>query len=169
MTQEPRTDAGTGMLTDPGLLLLNLSLVQILRAGRPADRHQHELVAHHRAHLLRLAAVLAVWLVGRSSRRLALALIPPLVLGVVGLAGRAWAENLYGPGAGLTQFQAEYGDNGVAVLSRSLLALGDNFALGMLVAVVFVWTERGELPGGRAAAPIRRGGRSSCWASSAGC
>ena len=33
----------------------------------------------------------------------------------------------------------------MAVLSRSLLALGDNFALGMLVAVVFVWTERGEL------------------------
>jgi peptidoglycan/LPS O-acetylase OafA/YrhL len=32
------------------------------------------------------------------------------------------------------------------VLSRSLLALGDTFAAGMVAAVFFVWTERGELP-----------------------
>jgi len=32
------------------------------------------------------------------------------------------------------------------VLSCSLLGLGDTFALGMVVAVLFVWTERQELP-----------------------
>ena len=145
MTSVPRTDAGTGMITDPGLLFLNLSLLHTfvpdaLQTGiNPSWSLTTELTFYA------LLPVLAVWLVGRSRRRLALALIPPLVLGVAGLAGRAWAEHLYSPGTGLTQLQAEYGDNGMAVLSRSLLALGDNFALGMLVAVVFVWTERGEL------------------------
>ena len=81
-----------------------------------------------------------------------MALLPAAVLGVAGLAGRAWAEHLYSESSNLSPFTAEYGANSVAVLSRSLLALGDNFALGMIIAVLFVWTERGELPGGRVAA-----------------
>lgn len=146
MTSVPRTDAGTGMLTDPGLLFLNLSLLQTFVPDALQTGINTSWSLTTELTFYALLPVLAVWLVGRSSRRLVLALIPPLVLGVAGLAGRAWAEHLYAPGSGLTQFQAEYGDNGVAVLSRSLLALGDNFALGMLVAVAFVWTERGELP-----------------------
>ena len=147
MTQEPRTDAGTGMITDPGLLLLNLSLLQsfVPDALQTGINPSWSLTTEYTFYAL--VPLLAVWLVGRSSHRLAFALIPPLVLGVAGLAGRAWAEYLYDTASGLTPFQAEYGDSGIAVLSRSLLALGDNFALGMLVAVVFVWTERGELPG----------------------
>ncbi len=58
----------------------------------------------------------------------------------------AWAEHLYSRSTGLTAFEAEFGANGIAVLSRSLLAIGDTFALGMVVAVLFVWTQRGELP-----------------------
>jgi peptidoglycan/LPS O-acetylase OafA/YrhL len=146
MTSEPRTDSGTGMLTDPGLLLLNLSLLQTFVPDALQTGINTSWSLTTELTFYALLPVLAVWLVGRSSRRLALALIPPLVLGVAGMAGRAWAEHMYTPGSGLTQFQAEYGDTGVAVLSRSLLALGDNFALGMLVAIAFVWTQRGELP-----------------------
>jgi peptidoglycan/LPS O-acetylase OafA/YrhL len=143
----PATDVGTGMMTDPGPLLLNLSLLQTfvpdyLQTGiNPSWSLTTELTFYA------LLPVMAVWLVGRSSRRLALALIPPAVLGIVGLAGRAFAEHLYAQTSGLTVFEAEFGPSGVAVLSRSLLAIGDTFALGMVVAVLFVWTERGELLG----------------------
>lgn len=140
------SDAGTGMLTEPGPLLLNLSLLQTffpdhLQTGiNPSWSLTTELTFYA------LLPVLAVWLVGRSSRRLALALIPPAALAAAGLAGRAWAEHLYAQTSGLSVFEAEFGAHGVAVLSRSLLAIGDTFAVGMAVAVLFVWTERGELP-----------------------
>jgi peptidoglycan/LPS O-acetylase OafA/YrhL len=140
------SDSGTGMMTDPGPLLLNLSLLQSfipdqLQTGiNPSWSLTTELTFYA------LLPVLAVWLVGRSSRRLALALVPPSVLGAAGLAGRAWAEHLYAQSSGLSAFEAEFGAHGVAVLSRSLLGLGDIFAVGMVVAVLYVWTERGELP-----------------------
>ena len=47
-----------------------------------------------------LLPVLAVWLVGRSQRRFALALLPAGILGVAGLAGRAWAEQRFAPSSG---------------------------------------------------------------------
>ena len=90
------------MMTDPGPLLLNLSLLQTffpehLQTGiNPSWSLTTELTFYA------LLPVLAVWLVGRSSRRLALALIPPAVLGAAGLAGRAWAEHLYAQTSGLT-------------------------------------------------------------------
>ena len=85
-----------------------------------------------------------MWLVGRSSHRFALALLPAAVLGISGVAGRIWAETLFA-GSDIPRDHAEFGSNGIAVLSRSLLAIGDSFALGMVVAVLFVWIERGEL------------------------
>jgi peptidoglycan/LPS O-acetylase OafA/YrhL len=141
----PATDAGTGTMTDPVSLLLNLTLLQTflpeyVHTGiNPSWSLTTELTFYA------LLPLLAVWLVGRSSRRLALALLPPAVLGVAGLAGRWWAEHLYAQASGMTVFEAEFGSHGIAVLSRSLLGIGDTFALGMLVAVLFVWTERGEL------------------------
>lgn len=143
----PGSDVGdTGMMTAPGPLLLNLSLLQTffpdhLQTGiNPSWSLTTELTFYG------LLPLLAVWLVGRSRHRLAMALLPAAFLGVAGLAGRAWAEHLFAQSSDLTPFTAEYGANGVAVLSRSLLALSDNFALGMVVAVLFVWTERGDLP-----------------------
>jgi peptidoglycan/LPS O-acetylase OafA/YrhL len=143
---ERASDAGTGMLTDPGVLLLNLSLLQSfvpdhLQTGiNPSWSLTTELTFYASLPLL------AVWLVGRSRHRLATALVPPAILLVAGLAGRAWAEHLYDGMSSLSPFEAEFGAHGVAVLSRSLLGLGDTFAVGMVVAVLFVWTERGELP-----------------------
>ena len=145
-TSTPASDAGTGMMSEPVPLLLNLSLLHTffpehLQTGiNPSWSLTTELTFYA------LLPLLAVWLVGRSSRRLALALVPPAILGLAGLAGRAWAEHLYAGSSGLSAFDAEFGANGIAVLSRSLLALGDTFAWGMVVAVLFVWTERSELP-----------------------
>jgi peptidoglycan/LPS O-acetylase OafA/YrhL len=145
-TSIPGTAASTGMMTDPEPFLLNLSLLQTffpqhLQTGiNPSWSLTTELTFYA------LLPLLAVWLVGRSSHRMMMALFPAVVLGAAGLAGRAWAEHLFARSSDLTPFSAEYGANGVAVLSRSLLALGDNFALGMLVAVLFVWVERRELP-----------------------
>ena len=143
----PATDAGTGRMTEPVPLLLNLTLLHTflpehVQTGiNPSWSLTTELTFYA------LLPLLAVWLVGRSSRRLMMALIPPAVLGAVGLAGRTWAEYLYAQTSGVTAFQAEFGSSGIGVLSRSVLAIGDTFALGMLVAVLFVWTQRGELPG----------------------
>jgi len=142
----PGGDAGAGMMTDPIGLLLNLSLLQTfvpehLQTGiNPSWSLTTELTFYA------LLPLLAVWLVGRSSRRFTLALVPAAVLLIAGIAGRAWAEHLYSRSTGLSAFEAEFGANGIAVLSRSLLAIGDTFALGMVVAVLFVWTQRGELP-----------------------
>ena len=147
-TSTPGTDSGTGMMTDPGPVLLNLSLLQtffpdtVQTGVNPSWSLTTELTFYA------LLPILALPLVGRfgGNRRIALALVPPGVLLVAGLAGRAWAEHLYRGRTDLTPFSAEFGANGVAVLSRSLLGLADNFALGMIVAVLFVWTERAELP-----------------------
>jgi peptidoglycan/LPS O-acetylase OafA/YrhL len=147
-TSTPGSDAGTGMMTDPGPFLLNLSLLQTffpdtLQTGiNPSWSLTTELTFYT------FLPILALPLVGRlgGNHRIALALVPAGVLLVAGLTGRAWAEHLYGGRTDLTPFSAEFGANGVAVVSRSLLGLGDNFALGMVVAVFFVWTERGELP-----------------------
>ena len=144
-TSTTASDVGTGMMTDPGPLLLNLSLLQSflpdhLQTGiNPSWSLTTELTFYA------LLPVLAVWLVGRSQRRFVLALLPAGILGVAGLAGRAWAEHGFAQSFGMTPFVAEFGSNGIAVLSRSLLGLGDTFAVGMVVAVLFVFTERGEL------------------------
>jgi peptidoglycan/LPS O-acetylase OafA/YrhL len=145
-TSARASDAGTGLMTDPSSLLLNLSLLLTfvpdhLQTGiNPSWSLTTELTFYA------MLPVLAIWLVGRSRNRLALALLPAGILAVAGIAGRTWAEHLYSTSSGLTSFEAEFGAHGVAVLSRSLLALGDTFAAGMVAAVFFVWTERGELP-----------------------
>jgi peptidoglycan/LPS O-acetylase OafA/YrhL len=142
----PRSDAGTGMLTDATPLLLNLSLLQTfwptwLETGiNPSWSLTTELTFYA------VLPILAVALVGRFKHRLAAALLPAVLLWLAGLIGRVWAEHLYAGMPGISSLEAEYGPHPVAVLSRSLLGLGDMFAAGMVVAVLFVWTERGELP-----------------------
>jgi peptidoglycan/LPS O-acetylase OafA/YrhL len=148
-TSTPGTDAGTGLMSDPLTLLLNVTLTQtfVPDAVQTGINPSWSLTTELTFYLL--LPVLAVPLVGRAvrqSRRMMLALAPAIALAVAGLVGRGWAEHLYAQRADLTPFSAEFGANGVAVLSRSLLALADNFAVGMVVAVLFVWTERGELP-----------------------
>lgn len=143
------SDAGTGVMAAPVDLALNVSLLSTfvpdtLQTGIPPAWSLTTELTFYAA--LPLLAAVPLWLAGRGSiNRMALALAAPLGLLVVGLAGRAWAEALYARGGYGSMSIAEFGPNGLAVLTRSLLVFGDNFALGMVVAVLFVWTERGQL------------------------
>ncbi len=143
------SDAGTGMMTDPLQLFLNLTLLQTfvpdaLQTGiNPSWSLTTELCFYIALPLL--AVPLVRFTRGDARRGFWIALIPGTVLIIVGLIGRTWAEKLHSQQPEIDTFSAEFGANGIAVLSRSLLAIGDNFGLGMVVAVLFVWIERGEL------------------------
>lgn len=143
------SDVGTGMITDPVMLLANLTLTQTFFPGtiqtglNPSWSLTTELTFYA---LLPVLSLPLVRFARRGTRRIWWALLPAGVLLVAGLAGRVWAEAWFARRDDLSTFSAEFGANGIAVLSRSLLALGDNFALGMVVAVLFVWIERGDLP-----------------------
>jgi peptidoglycan/LPS O-acetylase OafA/YrhL len=145
------TDTGTGMMTDPLQLFLNLTLLQTfvpsaLQTGiNPSWSLTTELCFY--VVLPLLAVPLVRFTRGDARRGFWIALVPGAVLIVAGLVGRTWAEHLHAQQPEIDTFSAEFGANGIAVLSRSLLALGDNFGLGMVVAVLFVWIERGELAG----------------------
>jgi peptidoglycan/LPS O-acetylase OafA/YrhL len=143
------SDRGTGLMSDPVDLLLNVTLLQTFFPGtlqtgiNPSWSLTTELCFY--ALLPLLSVPLVRFAQGSSRRRLMLALVPAGVLFAIGFAGRAWAEQWYEKRPELSTFSAEFGENGIAVLSRSLLGLGDNFAWGMVVAVLFIWMRRGEL------------------------
>lgn len=145
------SDVGTGLMSDPLQLFLNLTLLQTfvpdaIQTGiNPSWSLTTELTFY--VVLPLLAVPLVRHTRGDPKRGFWIALVPGLVLIAAGLAGRTWAEQLHAQQPEIDTFSAEFGANGIAVLSRSLLALGDNFGLGMVVAVLFVWIERGELAG----------------------
>ena len=75
-----------------------------------------------------------------------LAAAVPVVLLVVGLVGRAFMPVVFAH-AGTTDFMLlNWGSELGAVFTKSFLTNADNFALGMLAAIMFVAMERGELP-----------------------
>jgi len=143
------SDVGTGTITDPITFLANLTLTQTFFPGtiqtgiNPSWSLTTELTFY--AVLPLLALPLVRHSRGDSRHRFALALLPAGVLLAAGLAGRVWAELWFAGRPDLDAFSAEFGANGIAVLSRSLLGLADNFAVGMVVAVLLVRIERGEL------------------------
>lgn len=143
------SDAGAGMITDPFTLLANLSLTQTLipstmQTGiNPAWSLTTELCFY--ASLPLLAVPLVGRAAGWTNRAFWLAAAPGLLLIVVGLVSRAVAEAWWRATPGMPTIEAEYGDNGIAVLTRSFLAIADNFGLGMLIAVLFLAMEGGGL------------------------
>lgn len=143
------SDAGSGMMTDPLDLAANLSLLhtffpETIQTGiNPSWSLTTELCFY--ALLPLLLVPLARWGGGFSRRAFWLAAMPGLLFVVVGLAGRLVAEWWWRSTPGMDALTAEFGPNGIAVLTRSLLGIADNFGIGMLVAVAFVWMERGHL------------------------
>lgn len=142
----PGTDAGTGLMTDPAALAANLTLVaalipEFLQTGIPPSWSLTTELAFYAA-----VPLLAVVLVGRSRRRLALCMVPPVVLVAVAVASRTVAEHWYARRGGGHLEEATFGSNGLAAFSQSFAVYADNFAAGMAIAVLYVWTQRAGLP-----------------------
>lgn len=143
------SDAGTGMMTDPGDLLANLTLVHTLlpetvQTGiNPSWSLTAELCFY--ALLPLLLVPLVRWGGDFARRAFWVAAAPAVAFVIVGLAGRAVAEAWWRGTPGMDALTAEFGPNGIAVLTLSFLGIADNFGVGMFVAVVFVWMEQGRL------------------------
>ncbi|OPX08522.1 acyltransferase [Mycobacterium sp. AT1] len=144
------TDDGTGMITDPGMLIANLTLTQsyfpaYIQTGiNPSWSLTLEYAFYASLPVLFLVAF-------RLRKRLTvnplvLAAAVPAFLLVIGLVGRAFMPLVFAH-AGTTDFMLlNWGPNWGAVYTKSYLTNADNFALGMFAAVMFVAMERGELP-----------------------
>lgn len=142
------SDTGSGRITSVGHVVAQLTLVQNfspdgLQTGiAPSWSLTTELCFYL---VLPLLAVLCLRSRPGRSPRLWVAMLPPLVLAVAGIVGKAITASLQSSRPDMSVAIAEFGPNGIAVLSRSLVVLADNFAYGMAAVVLFVWMERGGL------------------------
>lgn len=145
------TDNGLGVLTDPLTLLANLTLVHsyipsMLQTGINPSWSLSLEFAFYIA--LPLLTGIAFFLRKRTSVPAPiLAMIPVVVMFVVGITGKLYTASRVGP-SGITDPKLlDWGPNEIAVLSRSFWSLADNFTYGMLAAVVFVAIDNGMLKG----------------------
>ncbi|WP_032366989.1 acyltransferase family protein [Rhodococcoides fascians] len=145
------TDNGLGVLTDPLTLLANLTLVHsyipsMLQTGINPSWSLSLEFAFYIA--LPLLTGIAFFLRKRTSIPAPiLAMIPVVVMFVVGITGKLYTASRVGP-SGITDPKLlDWGPNEIAVLSRSFWSLADNFTYGMLAAVVFVAIDNGILKG----------------------
>lgn len=143
------TDKGTGMITDPWQLLANLTLVQTyipkyaLTGLNPSWSLTLEFAFY--ASLPLLGYLLFALRKRISMPPMRLALLAPLILIAVGFLGKALAP-LVVAHSGITDPELiQWGPNGVAVYMRSFLANADNFAFGMLAAMLMVAIEKGMI------------------------
>jgi peptidoglycan/LPS O-acetylase OafA/YrhL len=147
--QAPGTVDGAGMITDPWQLIANLTLMQsyIPQYFQTGLNPSWSLTLEYAFYIsVPILGALIFALRKRTSvRPFALALTAPLILIVIGFIGRALIP-LAISAAGLTDFNAiQWGDNWVAVYTKSFLTNADTFAFGMLAAVVVVAMERKSL------------------------
>lgn len=145
------TDNGLGVLTDPLTLLANLTLVHsyipsMLQTGINPSWSLSLEFAFYIA--LPLLTGIAFFLRKRTSVPAPiLAMIPVVVMFVVGITGKLYTASRVEP-SGITDPKLlDWGPNEIAVLSRSFWSLADNFTYGMLAAVVFVAIDNGMLKG----------------------
>lgn len=145
------TDNGLGILTDPLTLVANLTLVHtyipsMIQTGINPSWSLSLEFAFYIA--LPLLTSIAFFLRKRTSISApVLALIPVVIMFVIGITGKLYTASRVGP-SGITDPKLlEWGPNEIAVLSRSFWSLADNFTYGMLAAVVFVAIDNGMLKG----------------------
>lgn len=169
-TQLPGSGHGTGMITDPGKLLANLTLMQTY-----IPEYMQTGINPSWSLTLEIAFYLSLPLLGVllfSLRKrvdihpLKLALVAPAILLVVAYIGRALTPWVYSR-VNVHNFQPDggeylpdiwlqnWGPNLAAVFSRSILTNADLFAYGMLAAILFVAIEQAII-GERAAKWIHR-------------
>ncbi|WP_234785102.1 acyltransferase family protein [Mycolicibacterium elephantis] len=143
------TDAGTGTITDPWQLLANLTLVQtyipeyVFTGLNPSWSLTLEFAFYTS---LPLAAVVLFAMRRRTSARpLLLAASLPVLFIAIGFIGKLLLP-LVSNYFGVTDPEMmQWGPNWVSVYLRSFLVNADNFAFGMLAAVVVVAIERGTV------------------------
>lgn len=134
-----------GMIVDPGLFLLNLTLLQSFTAGSimtgigPAWSLGAELLFYL---VLPALFLLAGLLVTRSRRPLRAALAPVWLLIAVGVIVSALVIAAVAGMPPMAQLEALWGSSWLAVLDRSLLAQAELFGFGMGIAVAVVWFEQ---------------------------
>jgi len=144
--QDIGTDNGTGMITDPGQLVANLTLTQtyfpsyIFTGINPSWSLTLEFVFYAS---LPLVAVLLFAMRRRTSMRpLMIALTVPMFFVALGFVGKfllPWVSHYFG----VTDPELiQWGPNWVAVYVRSFLVSSDNFAFGMLAAILMVAMEQ---------------------------
>ncbi|BBY79693.1 acyltransferase [Mycolicibacterium pulveris] len=143
------TDAGTGTITDPWQLLANLTLVQtyipeyVFTGLNPSWSLTLEFAFYAS---LPLAAVVLFTMRRRTAMRpLLLAASLPVLFIVIGFVGKLLlpvVSNYFGVA---DPEMMQWGPNWVSVYLRSFLVNADNFAFGMLAAIVVVAIENGTV------------------------
>lgn len=144
------TTNGTGMITDPGQLIANLTLTQTyvpqyFQTGiNPAWSLTLEIAFY--ASLPFLGVIL--FRLRRRSRAhpLRIALIAPIALLLLGFVGKMFVPAIVDATGVTDPLLQEWGDNWLAVFLRSFLTMSDTFAYGMFAVILFVAMERGVLP-----------------------
>ncbi|MCK0438071.1 acyltransferase [Gordonia alkaliphila] len=151
---------GVGMITDPPMLLSQLSLTaslfpQYMQTGiSPAWSLTLELSFY-------LSLPISGWLLWMLARRTSMpkawiVLVPPILLIALSSVGKYVADRLSAAHGGIGAVENGFGPTWIAVLSRSFLVLADTFAFGMLASVVFLAISAGK-PGRKTIGWLRVG------------
>jgi peptidoglycan/LPS O-acetylase OafA/YrhL len=147
--QQVGTDQGTGMITDPGMLIANLTLMQTYFPAyiQTGINPSWSLTLEYAFYTsLPLLGFLLFKLRKRSTRNpFVLAALAPLILLVIGFVGRSLTPLVFARSSTTDFILLNWGPNWAAVFEKSFLTNADNFALGMLAAIVFVALEHGAL------------------------
>ena len=149
---------GTGMITNPWQLLANLTLVQtyIPRYIQTGLNPSWSLTLEYAFYAVLPALGVLLFAMRRRTglRPFAIAAIGAVILLVIGFIGRGFVP-LVNAATGVTDPQLqEWGANWSAVFVRSFLTNADNFAVGMLAAIVVVAMEQ-EAVAARLSARVR--------------
>lgn len=145
-------ESTVGFMTDPLLLLLNLTLTHTLiplsiKTGLGVSWSLTVEVAFY----LVLPLLGLLLLKVRKDRRTgakrsnSFVFVPPLILAIVGLTGKLIMSRITGGASAGDQFYLNWGANWTAVFARSLLAHADLFAFGMIAAVIIGWERSGKI------------------------
>ncbi|WP_073695475.1 acyltransferase [Mycobacterium sp. ST-F2] len=135
---------GTGMITDPLKLLAYFTLTHSLFPSlyQTGINTSWSLTAEWGFYLALPIIGFMMFKLGRnSSNRMRTAMWAPLVLLVIGLIANT-SIGILQSRAGISTVEAYWGPNWIAVLARSFFGIADNFAFGMLAAVIFVGMKR---------------------------
>jgi peptidoglycan/LPS O-acetylase OafA/YrhL len=142
-------EAGTGMITDPGALLANLTLLQtyIPEYFQTGINPSWSLTLEIAFYItLPLLGMLLFALRRRTTiSPLKLALVAPAILLFIGYVGKLFVPAVAADENVTDPLMMDWGPNLVAVFQRSFLTNADSFAYGLLVVILFVAMEQGAI------------------------